>query len=266
MTRTLWIEVARWALAAAGVVIALLVTLYVSMFLVFWDPYPRRLVEPTAGFLMGALPVLAGAAGAPRLRRAVAVVLAVASLAAGIAVLGFHALGTLAGGAGAAGGVAWWIDPRRTGRSTAWVGGAAGVAAVAFAALVYALHVDALASPAPLPAELAQALGPGGPRVAAFYRYELGGFIDRERLWRIDAAPDAVGLIVDGLGLSPTATVPARFWQMPPHYWPRAMPAGGQAFRSPAFSADGRGPDGDHFLLVHDRSRERAFVWLKSNF
>jgi hypothetical protein len=100
----------------------------------------------------------------------------------------------------------------------------------------------------------------------AFYDYDLGGFIDREYLWRIDGPPAVVAALVAGLGLAPAPAVPEAFWRMPPADWPGAMPADGEAFASPDFTAEGRGRDGLHYFLVHDRRAGRAFVWVKDNF
>ena len=72
--------------------------------------------------------------------------------------------------------------------------------------------------------------------------------------------------VVGSFGLRSAGTVPPGFWKMPPHYWPRSMPADGEAFESPMFSADSRGHDGTHFFLVHDKAQGRAFVWVKENF
>jgi hypothetical protein len=72
--------------------------------------------------------------------------------------------------------------------------------------------------------------------------------------------------IVTGLGLQSTKAVPQRFWKMPPHYWPHTMPPGAEAFQSQSFLASGRGHDGDHYFLLHDKTQHRAFVWFKSNF
>jgi len=75
-----------------------------------------------------------------------------------------------------------------------------------------------------------------------------------------------MALVVSGLGLRSINAVPRGFWRMPPHYWPRSMPTGGEAFQSPMFSGDTRGPDGSHYFLVHDKTQSRAFVWVKDNF
>jgi hypothetical protein len=240
--------------------------LYLSLFVLFFGPFPKDLAEPTAGFLMGSLIVLAGSLLAPRHRFVTTIVLLVLGTVFGALLLSFHVLGIVAGGLVAVAFVAWWFHSRRTARATVSVGAAACAAFFAFALLVYARHVDRPARPDQLPSELAYALGTKASRLTTFYRYDLGGFIDHQWLWRIDAMPDVVALVVSGLGLRSTNAVPQRFWRMPPHYWPRSMPVGAEAFQSPAFSADSRGPDGSHYFLLYDKAHERAYVWFKSNF
>ncbi|HSF33085.1 MAG TPA: hypothetical protein VLK82_21775 [Candidatus Tectomicrobia bacterium] len=253
-------------LAAAAAVVAFLGNLYISLFVLFFGPFPKDLAEPTAGFLMGSLTVLAGSVLAPRHQAATATVLCVLGTALGVLFLSFHVSGALVGGLAAVAFVAWWRHPRRTRRSTGWVGVAVCAGFLAFLSLVYARHVDRPARPDELPPQLADALGTGAARLEAFYRYDRGGFIDHEWLWRIDAKPDVVALVVSGLRLQRTDAVLPQFWRMPPHYWPRTMPPEGEAFQSPAFSADSRGRDGEHYFLVHDKTEESAFVWVKSNF
>src|SRR5574341_93581 len=261
-----FMEIWQWMLAAAAAVVAFFGVLYFSLFVLFFGPFPKALAEPPAGFLMPSLLVLAGSMLAPRHRFISTILFFVLGTALPSLLLGFHAVGAFAGGLMAIVFVAWWFHPSRTRRSTVWVGVAVGAAFLAFLSLVYARHVDWPAHPGQLPPELIDALGTNAPGVAAFYRYDLGGFIDHEWLWRIDAKPDAVGLVVSGLGLRSTDAVPPQFWRMPPHYWPRSMPPSAEAFHSSAFSTDSRGPDGEHYFLVHDKTQDRAFVWLKSNF
>ena len=266
MTRD-WLRGAiRWMAVAASVAVAFVVSVYVNLFVFLFGPFPRDLAEPTAGFVMGALVVLPGALLAPRFRLVVAAVLVALITWIGVAVFRQHVAGPALGGLAAAAFAMWWLHPRRTARVTRGVAAAAAVAGLAFAGLVYARHVDWPARPDALPALLAEALGSEGARVQAFYLHDLGGFIDHEWLWRIDAPPELVARAVSGLGLEPAGAVPPRFWRMPPHYWPRAMPGGGKAFRSPRFPDEGRGGDGEHFFLVHDRRQGRVFVWLRSNF
>jgi len=256
-------EIGRWMLAAAAVFAALYGTPYLGIFFLF-GPFPKDLAAPTFGFLTGSVPVLAGSLLAPRHRLVTAVVLCVltVSLAFSLSLVP----GAVAGCLVAVGFVAWWFYPRRTVRSTRWVGRAACATFLAFIGLVYARHADVPACSDPLPSELTHALGTSASRVTSFYRYDLGGFFDHEWLWRIDAEPDVMALVVSGLGLQSTHAVSERFWKMPPQYWPRSMPAGAEAFQSAAFSADGRGPDGPHYFLLHDKTRERGFVWFKHNF
>jgi hypothetical protein len=210
--------------------------------------------------------VLAGSLPAPRHRFPSAIGLFVLGTVLASWLLRFPAVGAVAGGLLAVAFVAWWCHPGRTRRSTVQVGIVAGAAFLALLSLMYARYVDWPARPEPLPPALSSGLDTHVSGVAAFYRYDLGGFIDREWLWRIDAKPDVVALVVGGLRLRSVRAVPPQFWRMPPHYWPRSLPPGAEAFCSSAFSAYNRGPDGEHYLLVHDKTQARAFVWVKSNF
>jgi hypothetical protein len=259
-------ELGRWILAAAAVGVVFFVTLYFSVFVLMFGAFPKDLADPTAGFLMGLLVVLTGSLLAPRHRFITAVVLLVSNTVLTTVLVGFHFWGTLAGGVLAVAFVAWWFHSRRTPRSIIWVGISACVAFFVFIGVVYARFVDRPARPDALSPQLVHALGTNASLVTAFYRYDLGGFIDHEWLWRIDAKPEAVALVVSSLGLRSTNAVPRDFWRMPPHYWPRSMPANGEAFQSPMFSADSRGPDGAHYFLIHDKTHNQAFVWVKDNF
>jgi len=144
-----------------------------------------------------------------------------------------------------------------------------GVAAAVLASLfgfVYARHVDWPTQADEVPLNLAHVFGTDASSVRAFYIYDLGGFIDHEWLWRIECEADTVALIITRFRLHATNTIPQQFWEMPPHYWPRSMPSGAEAFQSSSFYADSRGPDGPHYFLLHDKTHGRAFVWFKSNF
>jgi hypothetical protein len=177
-----------------------------------------------------------------------------------------HLASALMGGVVAAAFVAWWFHPPRAACATRWASLGIGGACLAVIGLVYARYVDRPAHPEPLPAELNVVLGTSASRVAAFYRYDLGGFIDRQWLWRLDAPPAVVARVISGLGLEPAPAVPPRFWRMPPYYWPHAMPPDAEVFQSRRFFADSRGPDGAHYSLLHDTGQAPAFVWFKSNF
>lgn len=101
---------------------------------------------------------------------------------------------------------------------------------------------------------------------AKCYSYPLGGFVDRQMLWRIDGSPEAVAAVVDALKLKESRTVPSAFWKMRPYYWPREMPENARPCRSDSFEDADRGPDGLHYFLLHDTRRGRAYVWVKDNF
>ena len=259
-------ELYRWLRPAGAVVAAYFAALYFRLLALMFGPFPKDLAEPTAGFTMGLLIVLAGSLFAPRRRLAVALVLAVAGTGVFTGLMSFHPLGTLAGGIVAVVFVAWWFRPHRTCHSTWWVGIGVCAAFFIFIGVVFIRFTDRLAQPEALSPELAQTLGTNALLVTAFYRYDRGGFIDQEWLWRLDAKPEGMAMVVSGLGLRSTNQVPQSFWRMSPHYWPRSMPAGGEAFQSPMFTADSRGADGAHYLLVHDKAQGRAFVWVKDNF
>ena len=260
-------EMWRWLVAVAAVTVVIFGTLYLRLLLLLFYPFLKDLAQPTAGFLMSSLIVLAGSLLAPQHRLVTAIVLFVLATFLGPFLLYFHLMGTGVGGLVAVGLVTWWFSPRHTARSAFWIGGAACAALAVFVGLVHARYVDRPAHPEPLPYQLTFALGPAASRVTAFYRYNLGGvFISSEGLCRIDAKPDVIAALVHGLGLQSTNAVPQRFWHMPPYYWPRSMSAGAQAFQSPAFSAEGLGPMGTSYFLLHDRAQERAFVWCKSAF
>jgi len=115
---------------------------------------------------------------------------------------------------------------------------------------------------APVPTELTQF----ERNITAFYHYDLGGFIDSEFLWRIEAAPDTIAEIVQRLKLFQTNAVPTAFYKMSPIGWPDSLPADAGAFQSIGFVGDGRGHDGMHYFLLHDKHQGKAYVWVKYNF
>lgn len=122
---------------------------------------------------------------------------------------------------------------------------------------------DFPAIPNSRPAQIEKALYGKGARC---YVYSLGGFIDREYLWRIDGSPAAIAAVIEELEMEETGTVPVSFWKMPPYYWPRQLSDGAKPYRSAYFFDDGRGPDGPHFFLLHDTKSNRAYVWFRDNF
>ena len=255
----------RWLLAAAAAVVAFFGTVCFSLFVLFFGPYPKDMAEPTAAFLMASVLALSGSLVAPRHRSATAIVLSLVGAFLGTS-LGHHFVGAVLGGLAAVSFVVWWFHPRRTKRSTVWIVVASCAVFSGFLVFVYARHIDSPPQPDPLPYELTNALGTDSSRISAFYQYDLGGFIDHEWLWRVSAGPEAITILVGRLGLQRTSAVPPSFWQMPPRYWPRSMPVGAEAFQTAEFHADTRGPDGQHYFLLHDKGRQTAFVWFKNNF
>jgi hypothetical protein len=99
---------------------------------------------------------------------------------------------------------------------------------------------------------------------ARFYSYSLGEFIGSEWLLRIDAQPEVLEKLASENHMVPRNTAPDLFWKMPPYYWPRDLPKGGRLYSIASIPED-RGPDGDHFLMLIDPQRSRAFVWFKNN-
>ncbi len=115
---------------------------------------------------------------------------------------------------------------------------------------------------ASVPSELTQFT----PGITAFYRYDLGGFIDTEYLWRIEAPPTTIAAVAHQLKLLPTNTVPSTFYAMSPIGWPDSLPTDAEAFQSKDFLGDARGQDGVHYFLLHDKRQGKAYVWVKQNF
>lgn len=260
-------EIWRWLLAVAAVLVAIYAALSLGTLILFFGQYPKDLAEPTAGFLLSSLLVVAGSLLVPRYRIPTAVILFLLAASQGVLSWSWpYLLGALAGGLVGGAFVAWWFHPRRTARSTLWVSLTACALVLVFIGLVYVLYADWLERPEPPAPDLTYALGTNASGISAFYSYDLGGIIDHEWLWRIDAKPDVIALVVRNFGMLDADAVPQEFWRMPPHYWPRSMPAGGEAFQSPMFPVDSRGQDGAHYFLLHDKAQGRAFVWFKDNF
>lgn len=133
-------------------------------------------------------------------------------------------------------------------------------------AVGYAYYVDWPERVDEVPHEVRCALGSNVDRIRAFYRYDLGGFIDSESLWRVDADSETIRLLAEGLKLKSADAIPNEFLRMPPHYWPRVFDSTWKAFSSPGFKADARGGDGQYYFMLVDGSRQMAFVWYKDNF
>lgn len=257
----------RWLMVPAAVAAAYYVALYVGFFGVILGPFPKDLAEPTAGALLPALVTLAGAFAAPRYHVATAVVLAATSVA--LSVSGYWPRydrgASVVGGIVGVALVAWWRRARRRPLGATHMRRVLAGIGLCVVNLVVMRYVDWPERPDEIAIALRQAVG-STSGITAFRAYDLGGFIDREWLWRFDGTDDAVARVVRALQLRPAVSVPAQFWRMPPYYWPRSRPTDVLAYQSDAFTADGRGRDGQHFFLVYDRRRRRVFVWFKDNF
>ena len=259
-------EIGRWTLAAAAATAAYFGSIYFGLFVLIFGPFPDAFAESAAVFLVTSSVIIAGSLVAPRFRLGVAILLAVLSIT--FIALQFRSAvgGNIAGGLVAVAYVGFWSHPLRTRAASIRVGLVTLAAVLVFSGVLFTLYIDRPARPDPVPDQLTWALGTNRPPIAACDVYDRGGFIDHQWLWRIHAGPDAIETIISGLQLQAAPAVPSRFWRMAPHYWPRSMPADAAAFQSPWFEGETRGPDGHHYFLLHDMTRDIAFVWFKSNF
>jgi hypothetical protein len=157
-------------------------------------------------------------------------------------------------------GVTLWLMPRdgRIARQRL----CAAAFLMTFVALLGITLVDWPVWPDAVPQPLLQATGGHRDAIERFHYYYLGGFIDHDWLWRIDARPEVLQTITEKLGLSKVANAPPDFWLMPPYYWPQSLPPGAQLYSTPGFS---RGA-GDQYLMLVDAQRGLAVVWVKQLF
>lgn len=132
----------------------------------------------------------------------------------------------------------------------------------AFGTLLAASFFDWPAWPDELPDPLMAVTDGRGGVINKFHRYSLGGFVDSESLWRIDAKPEVLEAIAAKLGMRTANTTPTAFWKMPPYYWPRSLPPGARLYSSPLFPAGA----GDSYFMLVDGKRGRGLVWVKSKF
>jgi hypothetical protein len=135
------------------------------------------------------------------------------------------------------------------------------IAAIFVAAICW--YRDFPAIPNSRPVQIEKALY--GKR-ARCYVYSLGGFINREYLWRIDGSPAAIAAVIAELEMEEAKTIPVSFWKMPPYYWPRQLSEGAKPYGSAGFVNEEHGNDGEHYFLLHDTKSNRAYVWFKDNF
>ncbi|MFO0691277.1 MAG: hypothetical protein U0900_21440 [Myxococcota bacterium] len=254
-----------WLRSLVGAAIVFAIGLYLGFGLTLFGGLPREAIEPAAAFAIVFTTAFTAGRLAPRARFHVAIAAAGLACAIGHAVA-LSAIGSAVGALTAIGIASGWsIDGElapRLRRGLRLVGLAA---PIAFAVFVWSRYVDWPARPDPLPTWLQEALGADAARVRACYATDLGGFLDREALWRIEADEAVLDVLVGKLALEPVAEAPEAFFRMPPRDWLRALPPAGRAHASPGFRSGSRGGDGDHYLLVRDGAG-RAFVWEKRNF
>ena len=255
----------RWLLVPVAATVAFVAVLYFNLFAIVLGPFPRDLADSTAGALAGSVIVLAGALAAPRRRSVVGLVIAACAVVLNWRLQLFSPVPVVIAAFSAAGYVAWLDSPRRTPRATRVAKIAAWTSVLGFLGVVAARYVDLPAMADATPVEL-ESGWPAGAQPPAIYVYDLGGFIDREWLWRLDGDAESVARAASVLSLERVAEVPRRFWTMPPYYWPRTMPEGAVAYSSRSFDAENRGQDGSYYFLVHDVRGNRAYVWYKFNF
>jgi hypothetical protein len=112
------------------------------------------------------------------------------------------------------------------------------------------------------------ALQPHCKDISDFREHELAGFIDRTFVATLRLRPGALPDIVAAnqmKEISP-ADVPAAFWSLPPFWWTIRPQAAARIYMTPAFSFEGRGRDGDHYLFIEDRLTNDVFVYFQNNF
>lgn len=237
--------------------------------LLLWSVNSQPLVETVGGFFIGAASVFPGALLAPRWKAQIGLLLSAATLATLVIIEGFQTsiLTSALGGGLFSVSVIVWICGSPLPPRLRYAGGlAACLTLIGFTGLSLSRYRDIPSKPDEAPKFISSALDTNAQSIAAFYQYDLGGFIDHQWLWRIDASTEAIEAIVTRLKLRTTTAVPTKFWRMPPSYWPRSTPIEGDAYQSDGFRAGERGNDGLHYFLVHDKVQGRAFVWFKLNF
>jgi hypothetical protein len=98
--------------------------------------------------------------------------------------------------------------------------------------------------------------------------YNLGGFMDREYVWRLTLSAEQVDKIVPEYRLMPVLAdkVPTTCWEAFPYWWRPTPNADCRYWSTANFPATGRGPDGDYYFVMYDSQNRWFYVWLKSNF
>jgi hypothetical protein len=143
------------------------------------------------------------------------------------------------------------------------------VATVAFLALVAKVVFDWPASPDPVPWVVQHAAAGRPDMVGRADVWDCwDNFIDSEHYWQVEVKAELVPAIVGNCGVvEPPAPseLPSAFWGPRPYWW-RPPRAGGRYFATPGFPTNGRGPDGQFYLMAYDEERGVLYAWHKNNF
>ena len=110
----------------------------------------------------------------------------------------------------------WWRRPRN------WGIGAA-ILVLGVFGFVYLQYIDWPAKPSDPPPVFLDAAGDQPDLVGSTYMYDFwGNFIDQQHLWRVEAKPELLPLVMREFGALELASVdemPDAFWSQPPYWW-----------------------------------------------
>ena len=104
--------------------------------------------------------------------------------------------------------------------------------------------------------------------ITDFREQVLARFIDSSYLVTFRTAPGVLSTIAaaNAIPQIDSASVPESFWNQPPLWWRADRSAATRVFKSPSFAFEGRGRDGDHYLLIEHGDENRVFLYFQSNF
>jgi hypothetical protein len=96
----------------------------------------------------------------------------------------------------------------------------------------------------------------------------VGGWLDREYVWRLPMASDELEAIAAEYELEEVSArdTPGCFWRIFPPWWRPWHRPSSRYLSTRDFPSVQRGPDGEHFFAMYDPGAERLYVWCKSNF
>jgi hypothetical protein len=104
--------------------------------------------------------------------------------------------------------------------------------------------------------------------ISSFREHELAGFIDRSFVATLRVRPGAIAALVAATQMKeiPATEVPESFWAHPPFWWTIRGGTAAHVYATPYFSFEGRGRDGDHYLLIEEQETGEVFVYFQNNF